>query len=60
MNTKTIAKTKIKLTYPLIKKEERILIWKKAKGMWKNSRPDPIKELNKMKQEWENYSSVNC
>ncbi|MFN3995818.1 MAG: hypothetical protein ACK4GR_04720 [bacterium] len=37
----------------LIDPRERILIWRKAKGMWKNKKPDPIKELRKIRKELE-------
>ena len=33
--------------------EERGKIWEKARGMWKNRKPDPIKELKKMRKEWD-------
>jgi len=36
----------------LIKKgEERLKIWEKAEGMWEHRKPDPIKELNKIRKE---------
>ena len=37
---------------PIVRKGKRLLIWRKAKGLWKNRKPDPIKELNKMRNEW--------
>mgnify|MGYP001565824349 len=38
----------------LIKKgKDRLKIWEKAEGMWKHRKPDPIKELNKMRKEWD-------
>jgi len=39
--------------YPLILPKKRLAIWEKVKGMWKNRKPDPIKELEKMRKEWE-------
>jgi hypothetical protein len=39
--------------YPLISPKERLAIWEKVRGMWKNRKPDPIKELEKMRREWE-------
>lgn len=39
--------------YPLISPKERLAIWQKLQGMWKNRRPDPIKELEKMRREWD-------
>jgi hypothetical protein len=36
----------------LIKKgQERLKIWEKAEGMWEHRKPDPIKELNKIRKE---------
>ena len=46
--------TKVKAASPisyLVNPNERLLIWEKARGMWKNRKPDPIKELNKMRKE---------
>ena len=42
------------LVAPLLSEEERLSAWAKVKGMWKNKKPDPIKELKKMRKEWEN------
>lgn len=33
--------------------EERLAIWEHARGIWKNRKPDPIKELEKMRKEWD-------
>ncbi|MBU2578617.1 hypothetical protein KKA09_00655 [Patescibacteria group bacterium] len=44
--------------YSLLEQKGRFLIWKKVKGMWKNRKPEPIKELKKMRQEWKIFSSV--
>ena len=41
------------VTYPVRKGEDRATIWEKAQGMWKNRKPDPIKELRKIRKEWE-------
>ena len=51
MRTKTLPQTKP--IYPFLKQKERILIWRKVKGIWKNRKPDPLKELIKMRKEWE-------
>ena len=41
-------------TFPLAGQgEDRGTIWEKARGMWKNRKPDPIKELQKLRKEWE-------
>ncbi|MBI3599525.1 MAG: hypothetical protein HY097_02655 [Nitrospinae bacterium] len=39
--------------YPLITPEERLMIWERARGIWKNRIPDPLQELKKMRKEWE-------
>ncbi len=39
--------------YPLMAPQERLLIWKKARGIWKGKRPDPIQELEEMRKEWD-------
>lgn len=39
--------------YPLLPPHERILIWEKARGMWKRRKPDPVHELTKMRKEWD-------
>jgi len=39
--------------YPLIATGERLLLLKSIKGILKNHKPDPIKELKKMRQEWD-------
>jgi len=36
-----------------VKTPDRAAIWSRARGMWKNRKPDPIEELNKMREEWE-------
>jgi hypothetical protein len=32
---------------------ERVAIWERVRGLWKNKVPDPIKELRKIRKEWE-------
>lgn len=51
--TKTNAKTQTKLHSPIIKEQERLLVWRQAKGMWADRRPDPLLELDQMRQEWD-------
>lgn len=48
----TITKQKKNNKKPILENEEKRLIWKKAKGIWKNRKPDPIKELNKIRRGW--------
>lgn len=31
----------------------RLAAWEQVRGMWKNRKPDPIKELAKIRREWE-------
>jgi hypothetical protein len=38
--------------YPFMIPRERLSIWEKARGMWKRRKPDPAKELKKMRKEW--------
>jgi len=35
------------------KVQDRGTVWEKARGMWKDRQSDPITELNKMREEWE-------
>ena len=46
-------KKNIKNVYPLISVKERLLIWEKAKGIWKNRKPNPEIEMKKIRKEWE-------
>jgi len=49
-----LTRTKIKTSvYPLISPKERILLLESIRGMWKNRKPDPIRELRKMRRERE-------
>jgi len=39
---------------PLARKDgDRGRIWEEIRGMWKNRKPDPIKEWQKLRKEWE-------
>lgn len=49
---------KLKYPYPLLKPKERILVWRKAEGIWKNKKSEPTKELKKMRKEWERKASA--
>jgi hypothetical protein len=40
-------------TSPLLTPEERLKLWKRFKGMWKDHTPDPIEELEQMRKEWD-------
>jgi len=44
---------KKKLGTPIVEKQKnRLKIWRKAKGLWKSRKPDPLKELKKMREDW--------
>ncbi|MGH7964667.1 MAG: hypothetical protein ACRERD_23120 [Candidatus Binatia bacterium] len=51
--TATKPEMKPKINSPLRTAEERLRVWGKAEGIWKHRKPDPIKELRKMRKEWE-------
>ena len=52
--TQPSPKVKARAKGALIKKgQERLKIWERAEGMWEHRKPDPIKELNKMRKEME-------
>lgn len=58
MNKVTIANRKGKMrrsshVIPILDKEARLAALRQIRGMWKNRKPDPIKELAKMRREWE-------
>ena len=40
------------LIYPLLSARDRLALLERVRGMWKNRRPDPIKELEKIRREW--------
>lgn len=50
---RNLIKQKNNVVYPLIRGKDRLLIWEGLRGMWKNRKPDPIKELNKMRKGWD-------
>lgn len=52
MANRTRAKKPISL-YPLTSPEERLAALKAIRGMWKGRKPDPIKELQKMRRSWD-------
>ncbi|MBI2484324.1 hypothetical protein HYV71_04030 [Candidatus Uhrbacteria bacterium] len=52
MNAKIVTIQKEEL-YPLLDQRERRHIWERARGLWKRRTPDPIRELKKMRKEWE-------
>jgi hypothetical protein len=45
-------KKKTNSKHIIVDKSERLRIWKKARGLWKSRKPDPIKELQMLRDEW--------
>ena len=43
---------------PLLTPEERLKLWQRFKGMWKDRTSDPIEELEMMRQEWDRELSA--
>lgn len=39
--------------YPLLDPKERLLRLQSIKGMWRSRKPNPIKELKKIRKEWD-------
>ncbi len=50
----TITKTSKKKvpTTLLVDRKERLGIWRKAKGLWKSRKPDPILVAKRLRDEW--------
>ena len=38
---------------PMLDPQARLAALRQIRGMWKNRKPDPIKELKKMRKEWD-------
>jgi hypothetical protein len=53
MEKKTVTRKPSSLYPAMLTREERLVVLQKLKGAWKHRKPDPIKELNKMRKEWE-------
>lgn len=51
MHTKTVITIKEQELYPLLDQRERLHVWERVRGMWKNRKPDPIRQLKKMRNE---------
>jgi len=53
MDKKTII-SKSPIRSPLLLNgQERLLLLRNIRGMWKHRKPDPIKELENMRREWD-------
>ncbi len=53
MQTKTRTSEYAPKMHPWMTPEERLAIWRQVRGMWKNRKPDPIKELKKIRKGWD-------
>jgi hypothetical protein len=45
---------------PLLTPEDRLKLWQRFKGMWKNRTPDLVAELEKMRHEWDHDLPPAC
>ena len=50
-------KSKVSLAYPLIYQRGRLSVWQKAFGILKNTKLDYVKELKKIRMEWDRKTS---
>jgi len=48
-----------KYIYPLSGAKERLSVWMQAKGILSAKKGDPIKELNKIRKEWDRKLPVS-
>jgi len=53
MNKKTIIRKSSIISPLLLSGQERLLLLRNIRGMWKHRKLDPIKELEKMRREWD-------
>jgi hypothetical protein len=53
MSKKTITRKAAMISPHLMTGQERLLLLRNIRGMWKNRKPDPIKELEKIRREWD-------
>ena len=47
-----MTKSKVSLSYPLSYRKGRLSVWQKAFGVLKNTKLDYVKELKKIRVEW--------
>jgi hypothetical protein len=50
-------------TSPFLMPAERLKLWQRFKGMWKNRTPDlpdPVEELEKVRKEWDRELPPAC
>ena len=53
MNKKTITRKSPMRSPLLLSGQERLLLLRGIRGMWKGRKTDPIKELEKIRREWD-------
>jgi hypothetical protein len=53
MNKKTITRRSPMKSPLLLTGQERLLLLRNIRGMWKHHKTDPIKELEKIRREWD-------
>jgi hypothetical protein len=53
MDKKTITRKSSIKSPLLLTGQERLLLLRNIRGMWKNRKTDPVKELEKIRREWD-------
>ena len=53
MSKKTITRKSATISPQLMTGQERLLLLRNIRGLWKNRKPDPIKESEKIRSEWD-------
>jgi hypothetical protein len=53
MNKKTITRKSTTISPHLMTGQERLLLLRNIRGMWKNRKLDPIQEAKKIRTEWD-------
>jgi hypothetical protein len=53
MNRKTITRKPATISPQLMTGQERLLLLRNIRGMWKHRKLNPIKEAEKIRSEWE-------
>ncbi|MBI3420735.1 MAG: hypothetical protein HY006_01605 [Candidatus Sungbacteria bacterium] len=53
MEKETVTKKPSSLYPAILTGAERLVALRRIRGMWKDRKPDPVKELEKMRREWD-------
>jgi hypothetical protein len=53
MDKKTITRKSRIISPVLLTGQERLVLLRNIRGMWKHRKPDPLQELEKMRREWD-------